>query len=90
MDIYDMRVEGPKTDILRNMVQAGQKVRLTRMVTITYELTETDITEIMEDSGETSISLEALIKGEEDAVDIWELEGKCHVEDDVVISVEIL
>lgn len=73
MDIYDINDSLPKSDILYQTVKGGQKVQITRMVTITYTIDKEDIEAILDDLGESEISVENLIEGETDNTSIWEI-----------------
>lgn len=89
MDIYDFQIDGPKPGILDKVVQAGQKVEITRMVTIRYTV---DVSDFLDESGESDISLEDLIENETDNVGAFDIEsnyGDTDIVDDQVISVEI-
>lgn len=89
MDIWDITYKEVNRDNLDAVAQNGQMVRITRMVTFEYDV---HISEILDGTDETDITLKALIEGEQgnkvksvnmvysDSVDIV---------DDAVISVEI-
>lgn len=92
-DIYDISIkdnESGRRYISRESVKSGQKVRITRMVTIEYDVVVADI---LDDTDESEINLETLIGDDVDNTDyrsidnIWD---NHDVLDDVVISVEIL
>lgn len=88
MDIYDIRVEGPNEGVLAQIVENGQKVRITRMATYTYEIDMTDVYDVL---GETDITVRTLISEEESEDGIRHNPGILRVsviEDDVVIAVE--
>ncbi len=92
MDIYDINVSQPNSDILYETVKGGQEVVIVRMVTISYKIRKEDLCEILDGLDESEISVENLIEGETDNTSVWELPGlydECVVEDDLVISVEI-
>ncbi len=90
MDIFDIKYGTPNTDILRIVVEKGQKVLITRMVTFEYEVS---ISDILDDMDETDISVENLIEGETDnnsiSVDM-DYSEKTDIVDDMVISVQIV
>lgn len=89
MDIFDISVTAVNSGILRETVRKGQKVKITRMVTVEYEV---DITEFLEDSDEDGISVEDLIQHEMDnnliSVDL-EYSAETDIAGDEVIAVEI-
>jgi len=90
MDIYDVRVEGPNEGVLAQIVENGRKVRITRMATYTYEVDMTDYYDLL---GEQIISVETLKREEEDEDGLRHNPGILRmsvIEDDVVISVEVL
>jgi hypothetical protein len=90
MDIWDIKVEGPNTGELAKMVQTGQKVKVTRMATITYTL---DISDFLDESDDTVITVEDLIEGETDVMAIWDIESNyddADIVEDRVISVELV
>jgi hypothetical protein len=90
MDIWDMQVNPRKSDILRETVQAGQKVRIIRMVTISYEI---NVSDVLDGLDETDISVEALLTDEFDNVGVWDISDnyeEAEIGDDVAILVEII
>ncbi len=90
MDIYDISVGLAKLDILSQIVRSGQKVRITRILTIEYEV---DVRDILEDMDETEVSLESLIEDEMNnnpmSVDS---DNGCELDklDDLIVSVTIV
>lgn len=93
MDIYRFSVEPNVSDMaeyLDKRVKVGQKVKLTRMVTIDYIV---DVSDILDGTDEKDILLVDLIQDELDNVgyaqisDIWD---EAEDVDEVVISYEIL
>lgn len=90
MDIYDIQVSSPKEDILGIVVENGRKVRITRMATYTYEV---DITDFYDVLGEPVITVGMLKSEEEDEDGLRYNKAILNIsdiEDDVVISVEVL
>lgn len=84
MDIWEIQVKGPNTDILAEVLKTGDKVLVTRTVTYTYEV---DMSEWLVDSDETEVSVESFIKTITDETDA---SNEGDIEDDVVTSVEYL
>jgi hypothetical protein len=90
MDIWDMQVNPRKSDILRETVQAGQKVHIIRMVTISYEI---NVSDVLDGLDETDISVDAVLTDEFDNVGVWDISDnyeEAEIGDDVAILVEII
>lgn len=93
MEIYDIDPKPVNSDFLRTFVKKGQKVRIVRMLTISYELEVTD--EWLEEYGsdEPGMSVETLIEDDNDNDDIsvnvdWA--DETDIDDNIVIAVEII
>lgn len=93
MDLYDIDPKPVNSDFLRQFVLKGQKVRITRMLTISYELEVSD--EWLEEYGsdESGMSVETLI-GDETANDDISVNvdwaDETDIDDNIVIAVEII
>ena len=90
MDIYDMQVKSRNEGVLAQIVENGRKVQITRMATYTYEIDMTDVYGVL---GEPDISVQMLISLEEGESGIRynrDVLDMSTIEDDVVISVEVL
>lgn len=90
MDIWDIRPNPINQDKLDEMVTTGRKVQITRMVTFSYEV---DISEVLDGTGESEISLKSLISGEEcdNTFSVFsDFSDEPDIHDDTVISVEII
>lgn len=90
MDIYDITVKPSESVETDKVLVTGQKVRITRMATYTYEV---EIRDYLDYTDNTDISVKDLISEEEGEDGIRHNPGILRVstiEDDVVISVEII
>ena len=89
-DVMDYYLGTTNSDVTGQRVQSGQRVQITRLVTIVYTV---NISDVLEGLDETDISIKTLIQGEEYDNDIsveLEYNGETDIVDTNVIQVEIL
>lgn len=91
MDIRQISVRDVATTAdWHTILEPGQKVRITRMTTITYMV---DIADYLENSGDEDVSVATLIEDQEHEMtisDIMDEMDSYSIEDETVVKVEIL
>lgn len=84
-DVWYITFESREADLPDKELTGGQKVRITRMMTYTYEL---DIQDVLDNTGDETISVKDLREGEQEMP--YEDSPDPTIDDDIVVSVEIL
>ena len=84
-DFWNVNLETLEVDGTDKELVGGQKVRITRIMTITYEL---DIQEVLDNGDDESISVKDLKESEEGLS--YEDIPDPDIEEDLIVTVEIL
>lgn len=84
-DVWYITFESREANLPDKELKSGDKVRITRMMTYSYEL---DISDVLDMVGEEAISVKDLKEGEQDLS--YEDSPDPTIDDDIVVSVEIL